>query len=146
MPVLAGSLNEHGAVVDLLVGVHEERRAMLQKHGMPVPPRTRIPAQLDPGSSFSAIAPQILRDLGIDPIYDVLVRIPSTSDAPQTFRQTPVSLVLDCPRGEMHLPLVMVIESFFAPDEGIQAMLGRDVLEHCLLVYDGIHRTFTLAF
>jgi hypothetical protein len=119
---------------------------MLQKHGMPVPPRTRIPAQIDTGSSFSAIAPQALRDLGIDPIDDVLVRIPSASDAPQMFKPTPVSLAIDCEGSELHLPLMMVIESAFAPDEGIQAMLGRDVLEHCLLVYDGTRRTFTLAF
>ena len=30
--------------------------------------------------------------------------------------------------------------------QGIQALIGRDVLKNCLLVYDGQNGTFTLAF
>ncbi len=47
---------------------------------------------------------------------------------------------------EMHLPSVLVIEAFFLPEEGIQAILGRDVLDYCLFIYDGLHGTYTLAF
>jgi hypothetical protein len=42
--------------------------------------------------------------------------------------------------------MVEVIQCFFGPEEGLQALLGRDVLDHCLLVYDGTRRAFTLAF
>ena len=32
------------------------------------------------------------------------------------------------------------------PDEGIEALIGRDILDQCFFQYIGIERTFTIAF
>jgi hypothetical protein len=47
----------------------------------------------------------------------------------------------------IHIPslIIPVIESNLAC-HGIQALLGRDVLEYGVLIYDGLHRSMTLAF
>ncbi len=45
----------------------------------------------------------------------------------------------------MRLGTVAVIESELEV-QGFQVLVGRDVLENCLLVYDGQTGIFTLAF
>jgi hypothetical protein len=146
MPILTRPLVPSGAVVELLVGVNEARREVLQRNSLPILERIRVPAQIDTGTAFSAIDAQVFQRLDIRPIDSILVRTPSTTEAPQSFPQYAVSLALDADGIEMFLTSVEVIECAFAPEEGIRAMLGRDVLEHCLLVYDGKGKVFMLGF
>ena len=39
-----------------------------------------------------------------------------------------------------------VAENHFYENEPYQALIGRDVLEHCLFVYDGTNKVFSFAF
>jgi hypothetical protein len=146
MPVVTGSLAPVGALTWMLVGVQESRRQALLRNGMPVPAAVRVASQIDTGSTFSAISLDVLRHLEIGPIERTAVRTPSTTGIPQEFGRYAVSLALEGEGADMYLPQVLVIETVFGPEEGIQAMLGRDVLEHCLFVYDGKARTFALAY
>jgi hypothetical protein len=61
----------------------------------------------------------------------------------------PVSLTLVHPSRSAKANLVLrnhpVLEQPLGP-LGYQALLGRDVLAKCLLVYDGPSATFTLAY
>lgn len=43
------------------------------------------------------------------------------------------------------LPIVPVVEAHLS-FQGIQALLGRDILSNCLFLYDGQSGVFTLAF
>jgi hypothetical protein len=135
-----------GAVVELVVGVHEARREVLQRNNLPVPPRRRVRAQIDTGTTFTAIDAQILRSLGVLLIDRVTARTSSPSGEPQIFDQYAVSLGLDAGGVEMHLAEVLVLECVFAPEDGIQALLGQDVLRHCLFVHNGPENTFSLAY
>jgi hypothetical protein len=56
-----------------------------------------------------------------------------------------VSLVLMHPALSLSISNVAVAEAQLSI-QGIQALIGRDVLKNCLLVYDGQNGTFTLAF
>jgi hypothetical protein len=50
--------------------------------------------------------------------------------------------------GQTHpfiLPAVSVLESALKV-QGIDALIGRDVLQYCLLVYDGRASTISMAF
>ncbi len=146
MPYLTRSLVANGAVVELLIGVNESRREVLRRNGFPVPERIRVAAQVDTGTRFSAVDRQVLSRLDIQPVDTILVRTTSTTEAPVPFRRYAVSVALETDQVELFLTSVEVLECFFAPDEGIQALLGRDVLENCLLVYDGKNKSFSLAF
>jgi hypothetical protein len=146
VPYVTRPLSEAGAVVELLIGVNEARRGALAKNHFPVPERIRVRAQVDTGSGFSAIDLDVLRRLDLRPINTVRVRTPSPTDQPQTFEQYAVSIALASDDLEMFVESVEVLGCAFAAEEGSQAMLGRDVLEHCLFLYDGQNGTFSLAF
>src|SRR5262245_48649835 len=146
MPFVTGPLGANGAVVDLLVGVNEARREVLVRNGFPVPERVRVSAQIDTGTAPSAIDTQVLARLDLRPIASIQARTPSNTETPQPFDQYAVSLALRADEIEMFVRSVEVIACVFVPEEGIQAMLGRDVLEHCLFFYNGREKTFALAF
>jgi hypothetical protein len=147
VPYVTRDLTRHGAVLDILVGVHMARRDRLRNAGFPVPSRIRVPAQIDTGTEFSTIDIRILANLQINPIDEIEVRTPSPADGPQRFDLYPVSLSLDHAEGiELIVPTVQVLGCWFTEDEGIQAMLGRDVLQHCLFFLDGKAGVFSLAY
>jgi len=56
-----------------------------------------------------------------------------------------VALGIHHPKDSMMLLTVPVIATELT-SQGISALIGRDVLASCLLIYDGISGTFTLAF
>ena len=59
--------------------------------------------------------------------------------------QYDVSLTLLHPKLSLNFGAVAVIGSQLSP-QGIQALIGRDVLKNCLFVYDGQAGIFSLAF
>jgi hypothetical protein len=134
------------AVVELLVGVHEARRNVLRRNALTVPPRVRIRVQIDTGAESTAIDGSILGQLGIQPIDSVRLRPISVSAETVQFPRFAVSLGLPSEDTELHLPSAMVLGCHMTPEDSVQGVLGRDVLDHCLFVYDGRRRVFTIAF
>ena len=70
---------------------------------------------------------------------------PSTGNQAHYANVYDVSLILVHPALQLTLGNVAVAESQLMV-QGIQALIGRDVLKNCLLVYDGALGVFTLAF
>lgn len=70
---------------------------------------------------------------------------PSTGYQPHTTHQYDVSLVLLHPKLNLTLQTVPVAATHLAI-QGIQGLIGRDVLKNCLFIYDGQVGLFTLAF
>lgn len=144
MPYITAQIIEAGPVVELLVGITAPRRDLLTKHGMSVPPRLPVKALIDTGSAVTALAPEIIQalDLSVTGQTDII-----TASTPHPCNAYDISLSLADPDGvEMHLPFLPIIESSFLSTLGIRALLGRDVLAYCLVVYDGQHETFSLAY
>lgn len=149
MPIANGAIDPvHGATLELLIGVYLSKRDALRRVNLPVPERIRIVAQIDTGTALSAIDRRVLTGLDLTPLNEVKVRTPTGAEQePSRFDQYVVSIGIDTGEGiEALFDNIEVLGTFFAPDEGIQGMIGRDVLEHCLLVYNGPSKTFSLAF
>lgn len=147
MPVISEGLTQaDGAVVEVLVGVHEARRNVLRRNALVVPPRVRVRVQVDTGSEFTVIDGSVFGRLGIQAIDAVTLRPMSVSADTVQFPRFAVSLALPGEESELHLPSATVLGCHMTPEDGVQGVLGRDMLAHCLFVYDGRRRTFTIAF
>jgi hypothetical protein len=70
---------------------------------------------------------------------------PSTGDVPHQANLFDVSFTLLHPGLSRVWKNVSVAESELV-NQGFQALIGRDVLGQCLLIYDGQSGIFTLAF
>jgi hypothetical protein len=86
-----------------------------------------------------------LGTLGLAPTGTVAVTTPSTGATAATCNQYDVSLTLLHPQPCLAFNVVPIVECS-SLGGGIQALLGRDLLRHCLFVYDGPAGRFSLGF
>ena len=148
MSLIRGAITTEGATIDMLVGVSNTRRAVLLRNHLPVPAEVAVRAQLDTGSFTTCIMPEVFQKLGLSPFERLLIRTPSTRRGePCPCDRYDVSLTLVAGMALTPDPSVWVIASEdFIPEEHIQAIIGRDLLDKCVLNYEGPQKTFNLAF
>jgi hypothetical protein len=147
MPVLNKLLDQHGhAYVDLILNQPLIRRQALQTAGGVVPPPVNAIGMVDTGATVSVIDPQLRQVLGLVPHRIRRARLPN-SPVPTRVRSYKLELGIYDPAGAFHLlcPMLSVVEMPLA-HTGPQVLVGCDVLERCLFVYDGPARSFTLSY
>jgi hypothetical protein len=147
MSLVSGHITREGAIVVVLVGVSKNRQTVLEKHRLPVPQRIPVNAQLDTGSFASGFLPTVFQSLGIKPIGIVSVRTPSTKPGqPFPCDEYDVSVTFLAGITPVTIPSVHAIASddFDTHEDGVHAILGRDILDRCTLSYCGPDRTFQL--
>ena len=104
----------------------------LAQKGQPIPAPIPGQALLDTGASISAIDSNAVVNLGINPIGVTSVY---TSGGVVQQNIYPIRFVFPA-IGMLTIDFNAVIGSDLQP-QGIIALVGRDVLSHCLLVYNG---------
>jgi hypothetical protein len=146
MPVVNGPVTPRGAVVDILVGVSRARKETLERAGLAAPERVRVRAELDTGSGLTVLSEHLPLALGLGVIGKVQALTTSGGETPHEYDQYLVSLVLEGPGNRLQFHTVFVAASRFPRGDEVQAVLGRDILDECVLIYNGPARTFTLTF
>ena len=132
----------------MVVTVSEPRKDALNKAGLAIPPSQTIKALVDTGASCTCIDPTVLEPLNLAPTGTVSAHTPSTGSTPAVMNQFDVGMVIygaTADHPPFHLPTVAVMETPLR-GQGFDALLGRDILSNCLLVYNGTLGRFTLAF
>jgi hypothetical protein len=100
---------------------------------------------VDTGASNTLIDVGLLNQLGLQPTGQVDVSTPSTDGQPVAMLQYDVGLLLPHSANSRFFPTIAVTGANFQA-HGIHGLLGRDVLAHCLVVYDGPANLYALAF
>jgi predicted aspartyl protease len=145
MPHLNNPFTAGSPLIELYVSVSDPRRAALTAANQPIPKWQTARALIDTGASGTCIDPSILAPLGLTPTGTIAIQTPSTGGTTHLCLQYDVMLGIYHPTNSMILGTTPVIATDLA-SQGIQALLGRDVLSKCLLIFDGSVGTFTLAF
>lgn len=145
MPHLTIPNGPGGPIVDLFVGVSSQREKALKAAGQPVPKTIQVRGLIDTGASGVVIDPAHLQALSLTPTGSAPVHTPSTSGTPVNLMTYDVMLGLYHPKNIFILPTHSVIESHLL-SQGIDALVGRDFLSHCLLIYDGVSGNFTISY
>src|SRR5690349_9780279 len=136
MPHITLPLTDGRPLVDVRVGVSFPRAKALIDAGR-TPPQA-IPARglLDTGSNCTSIDPSLLHQLNLEPIAETTVLTPSTGHSPHSCMRYEVSLSFSHPLLTFMLPAVPAIACPLC-HQGIQVLLGLNVLSHCFFAYDG---------
>ncbi|HEX6747062.1 MAG TPA: aspartyl protease family protein [Longimicrobium sp.] len=138
----------NGPVLTAVVGVSIARGDALMAAGQPIPEGISIRALIDTGASCTCVDPAVLDRLNLAPTGFVSVHTPSTGGAPHQAEQYDVSLIIPG-AGPHHVPLAIPAVPVMATElslQGIDALIGRDVLRECVLIYNGSVGMFTIAF
>jgi hypothetical protein len=141
-------MGPEGPILNALVGVSSARRQALTQLNQPIPPPKGIRALVDTGASCTCIDPAVFQSLGLTPTGVIWVHTPSTGGTPAQHQQFDVSLFIPA-AGANAVPHILPTLQVTAAElavQGIDALIGRDVLADCVLVYNGALPYFTLAF
>lgn len=146
MPSVNLSITPQGAILDTLIGVSAPRREALAKAGLPIPAPANARLLIDTGASSTCVDSKIIQYLGISPSGMVQIHTPSTSSAAaHPCSQYDVSLLIPHQAINYVFHALPVIETSLG-HQGIDGLLGRDVLASCLFIYNGESRVYTLSF
>ncbi|MCP5197532.1 MAG: aspartyl protease family protein [Gammaproteobacteria bacterium] len=146
MPSVNLNILPLGPVIDVHVGVSSPRREALTEAGQPVPSPVACRLLIDTGASGTCIDSELIKQLQLSPSGIVSIHIPSTNaNQSHPCQQYDVSLLIPHPRISRVFSAIPIIASSFS-HQGIDGLLGRDVLASCLLVYNGELGIYTLSF
>lgn len=148
MPILSGSLEPAGAIVDVLVSPSRVRVSLLKKHSLPIPKPVHIRALLDTGSFLSGFHPRVFQILDLQPHDEIEICTPSTvAGASYRVERYRVNLAFVAEGRTCPMPDCFVFATdSWRPGEGVEALLGMDILGLCYFQLMGPDRRFTLAF
>jgi hypothetical protein len=126
--------------------VSTPRRNALTKAGLQIPTPELVNVLVDTGASGTCIDPSHIAKLGISPSGIIDVHTPSTAGVAAQCNQFDVDIAVILDNGQYHFVNTLpVIESSLA-SQGIDGLLGRDVLSQGILIFNGAAKTFTLSF
>jgi hypothetical protein len=145
MPFLNASIQEDGLIVTVGIALSTARAEVLKKAGgSPVPP-IWVTALLDTGASCSVVDSSVVRSLNLVRAGTIEGHTPSSVNPFQTFDLYDVCLAFAKPQVKIMSMNLAVAEARLA-GQGFLALIGRDVLQHCLLVYNGPLKSYSLSF
>lgn len=113
----------------------------MEREGKPIPQPQVQTALLDTGASFTAIEESVLRGLGLQPVGLTPVSTPSGQTIHATYACKISSPGTPIPPLMLNAVVGCQLQGF-----GHIALIGRDILRHFLLVYNGVEGSWTLAF
>lgn len=148
MPHFTLNIDAAGPVVNAGVSVSEGRKAALLAQNLPVPNIRIIRALVDTGASFTSIEPEVLKALGLTPTGTIDIVTPSTGKDVHTTDTYDVDFVIGAGADDIPLSIqnLRIATSELYLKQGIHALIGRDVLKRCILIYNGSVNTFALCF
>lgn len=140
MPILTGTITPDGAAVDLLIR---------PPNSAPIASQLKSPIAirgiLDTGAGATGVSRNILKSLAL-PAHDS-IQIRNPVGPPQTTNRYWVKLAFVSGGTVVDFGEALVLATdCFDEGEEHQALIGRDVLERCVLNYMGPSKRFTFAF
>lgn len=120
----------------------------MQKAGLPVPSMVQGTFLVDTGASGTCVDPRLVAPLGLTPSGSVSMQTPSTNGVPVVCSQYDVSVYIpgaDANAGGFFIPALPILETGLS-SQGIDGLIGRDIINRCTMIYNGSAGMFTLAY
>jgi hypothetical protein len=132
-------LATRGPVIEMHVAVDTETQANLEKAKLPVPAPFLVKALLETGSSATTISQEVAAALGLHPVHSTLVSSPAARDVERAVYSVrllfPNSIVFEGLAIEEPLP-----------GQDVQCVIGRDILQRAVFIYNGTSGVFSVSF
>ncbi|MCI0703328.1 MAG: hypothetical protein L0241_19795 [Planctomycetia bacterium] len=156
MPVLAIPFSlSSGVQVQAQITISRPRLLHLRQTRQSIPPPVSVIAILDTGAERTCVDPAVIARLNLPNRTSGFAAAPGVSTGPAIFGGASFSLTYEAGLVILHpvtKPPSNLIVHELEVDElplaqfGIEAVIGRDVLASCVLVYNGPAGSVTLAY
>lgn len=147
MPSITVGNTQSGPTLNVLIGPSNQLRQVLIDAGAPVPEPVSGIFLVDTGASNTVIDASLIQSLGLNPTGTVMCHTPSTAGTAVPMYQYDLMIyVPGAVNGQGWLiDSIPVMASSFA-GQTIAGLIGRDIIDRGLLVYNGHAGHFTLAY
>ena len=150
MPFFTRAIDAKGPLLNVLFTVSDERRKALTNAGVTVPSHPPVIGLIDTGASSTCVDQSVIQALGLTPTGTISILTPSSTDGPVVADQYDCGLFIYAhtsqnPYVVRNMPVIKAPTSLLQ-QQGFHALIGRDVLSQCALVYNGQSNLYTLAF
>ena|ERR1700683_5381948 len=147
MPCINVNIAAGGPLLIVHIGVSIPRFQALTTAGMSVPPASSGTFLVDTGASCSCVDPTLIAGFGLQPIGRTQIATPSTMGQPHFCDQFDISIFIPSSVATVgHLIPAIPVLSTHLRAQGIDGLIGRDVLKACTLIYNGTADLFTIAY
>lgn len=148
MPSINLTITPGGPLIQVYITLSAPHRDALVAAGKTPPNPALGTFLIDTGASGTAVDPQLVASLGLTPKGAVMVQTPSTNGQPVACPTYDVMVII--PANDPAVPpffveALPVMEASFK-SQGIDGLIGRDVLSKCVLVYNGTNGTYVLSY
>ncbi len=144
MPRITYQLKDRKPLVVVEIGVSSPWQQYLLGEGSEVPEPVKVTAIVDTGASHTCVDPSVTQKLAIPQRGKTRVSSATTGVTPALRDEYDVSLKILGDGCDFFFEAVRAIEMDLK-EHGFLALIGHDVLKHCLFVYDGEMDLFSLS-
>ena len=147
MPHLTGVIGPFGPLVSVYVIASGPRQQALLAAGVTVPPGQLANLLIDTGAGMTSIDTQILSALGLPPTGTIPIHTPSTTAGATHIANTyDIGLLIPGAKVATHFVQALPVIDGQFKHQGIDGLLGRDVLALGRMIYSGFDSAFMLSF
>ena len=148
MPLVSGQIGMTGPTIDLMVGVSSHRAKLLRSRSIQVPKPYGLRVLIDTGATVSGFSSDVFAELGLQPVSRQGVYTSATTrNELHQANFFDVAIYLVAEGSPVHFgDLRAMAADCWMPGEGIQGLIGWDILNRCHFECHGPSRAFTLAF
>jgi len=128
--------------------VSEGRLHALMAANEPIPQMQIIRALIDTGASFTSVDPSVLAALNLTPTGTIDIVTPSTGQGTHTADTYDVDFKIGAGPNDTPLSIsnLRIASCDLFLKQGIHALIGRDILQRCIFIYNGAISMFSLSF
>jgi hypothetical protein len=146
MPLITVPIQPLGPLVIAAVAVSQPRVAALTLAGQPLPAPVSGTFLIDTGATSSCVDLALMQPLGLPPIGKVHMVTPSTGGTPVVCDQFDASFIIpgNSPEGTFVIPALPLLGVSLA-GQSIHGLIGRDILDRCMITYHGPAKIVTFA-